>query len=251
MVSRRGDPAAHARLSRDFNRVNLRQRMPAVSEIGKVIDRVATEALAASLAAAGFKRAGRTWRRRVENAVQVVHVQASRHNAGADGQFVLTAGVYFRALAARLGLFPPTDSPGEPDCQVRTRPMPPGRAWWKVRAAGVAKPEPDAGRVFGALFSWLDRRADRRAEETNARATRELRQALELYALPWLERTSDLASARDDFIRRGPLWWAVAASLELEDHAAAERLYAEALAAAVPDHADELRGWGRANGLEA
>ena len=65
-----------------------------------------------------------------------------------------------------------------------------------------------------------------------------------------MERTSDLAGARDDFIRRGPLWWAVAASLELGDHAAAERLYAEALAAAAPVRADELRRWGRANGLE-
>jgi hypothetical protein len=115
----------------------------------------------------------------------------------------------------------------------------------------VAKPEPDAGRVLGTLFSWLDRRADRRAEATNARATGELGQALERYALPWLERTSDLAGARDDFIRRGPLWWAVAASLELGDRAAAERLYAEALAAADPVQADELRRWGRANGLES
>jgi len=221
-----------------------------VSEIGRVIDRVATEALAAPLAAAGFKTTGRTWRRQVGDTVQVVHVQASRHNAGADGQFVLTAGVYFPALAARLALFPPNESPGEPDCQVRTRPMPPGRKWWKVRAAGVAKPEPDAGRVLGTLFSWLDRRADRRAEGTNARATRELRQALELYALPWLERTSDLASARDDFIRRGPLWWAVAASLELGDHTAASRLYAEALEGAAPVRADGLQRWGRANGLE-
>jgi hypothetical protein len=60
----------------------------------------------------------------VGDAVQVVHVQASRHNAGANGEFDLTAGVYFPALAARLALFPPNDSPGEPDCQVRTRPMP-------------------------------------------------------------------------------------------------------------------------------
>ncbi len=221
-----------------------------VSEIGKVIDRVATEALAVPLAAAGFKKTGRTWRRHVGEAVQVVHVQASRHNAGADGQFVLTAGVYFPALAARLALFPPNDSPGEPDCQVRTRPMPPGRDWWKVRAAGVAKPEPDAGRVLGTLFSWLDRRADGRAEGTNARATRELRQALELYALPWLERTSELAGARDELARRGPVWWAAAASLELGDYAAAARLYAQALAAAAAVRADELWSWGRANGLE-
>jgi hypothetical protein len=99
------------------------------------------------------------------------------------------------------------------------------------------------------VFSWLDRRADRRASETNARATQELHQALERYALPWLERLTDLASARDELVRRGPLWWAAAASLELGEPAAAARLFAQALAAA-PAKADNLRRWGRANGLE-
>ena len=47
-----------------------------------------------------------------------------------------------------------------------------------------------------------------------------------------------------------PLWWAVAASFELRDHAAAGRLYAQALATAEPVRANELRRWGRANGLE-
>ena len=220
-----------------------------MSEIGRVIDRVAADALAAPLKAAGYRRDGRTWRRRLGDHFQVVQVQASRHNVGADGQFLLDAGVYFPALAARLGLFPPTDAPGEADCHVRTRPMPPGRSWWKVRAAGVATPDEEAGPVLGAVFSWLDRRADRRASETNARATQELRQALERYALPWLERLTDLASVRDELVRRGPLWWAAAASLELGEHAAAARLFANALAAA-PAKADNLRRWGRANGLE-
>jgi hypothetical protein len=220
-----------------------------VSEIGRVIDRVAADALAAPLKAAGYRRDGRTWRRRLGDHVQVVQVQASRYNVGADGRFLLNAGVYFPALAARLGLFPPTDAPGEADCHVRTRPMPPGRDWWKVRAAGVATPDQEAGRVLGAVFSWLDRWADRRASETNARATQELRQALERYALPWLERLTDLASARDELVRRGPPWWAAAASLELGEHAAAARLFAKALAAA-PAKADNLRYWGRANGLE-
>ena len=103
---------------------------------------------------------------------------------------------------------------------------------------------------MGAVFSWLDRRADRRASRTNARATQELRQALERYALPWLERLIDLPSARAELARRGPLLWAAAASLELGEHAAAARLFAKALAAA-PAKADNLLRWGRANGLEA
>ena len=221
-----------------------------MSEIGRVIDRVAADALAAPLKAVGYRRDGRTWRRRRGDSVQVVQVQASQSNVGADGQFLLNAGVYFPALAARIGLFPPTDAPREMDCQVRTRPMPPGRDWWKVRAAGVARPDQEAGRVLGAVFSWLDRWADRRASQTNARATQELRQALEGYALPWLERLIDLPSARDELASRGRLWWAAAASLELGEGAAAARLFAKALAAA-PANADHPRRWGRANGLEA
>jgi hypothetical protein len=220
-----------------------------MSEIAKIIDRVATDALAAPLKAAGYRRAGRTWRRHLDHAVQVVHVQASRSNIGADGRFTLNAGVYFPALAARLALFPPIAEPAEYDCHVRTRPLPPGRNWWHVRAAGVAAPEPDAGRVFGAIFSWLDRRADSRAPEANERATQTLHEALERHALPWLSRVADLRGGRDELVRQGHLWWAAAASLELEEHAEAIRLFAQALENAVQPHLDELRRWGHKNGL--
>jgi hypothetical protein len=114
-----------------------------------------------------------------------------------------------------------------------------------------AKPEEEGGQVLGAVFSWLDRRADRRAPQTNARATQKLRQALERCAVPWLDRVVDLEGAREELIRHGPLWWAAAASLELDDHSAAARLFAQAVAAAAPGKADELQRWGRANGLEA
>jgi Domain of unknown function (DUF4304) len=227
-----------------------RQRRTWVSEIGRVIDRIAADALTDPLKAAGYQKVGRTWRRRVTDAVQVVNVQASRHNLGADGRFTLNAGVYFPALAARLGVVPPTAAPEESDCHVHTRPMPPGRNWWKVRAPGATKPDEEGGRVLGAVFSWLDRWADRRASGTNDRATHELRQALERYALPWLDRVADLKGAREELIRHGPLWWAAAASLELDDHGAAARIFAQAVAAAAPGKADELRRWGRANGLE-
>jgi len=96
----------------------------------------------------------------------------------------------------------------------------------------------------------VDRRADRQAGETNARVTQDLRQALERYALPWLERTSNLAAARDELARQGLRGWAAAVSLELADPARARRHYADALEAADSVKAEELRRWGRANGLE-
>jgi hypothetical protein len=70
----------------------------ATSEIGKLIDRIALEALGAPLEAGGYRRRGRTWRRVRDGAIQVVHVQASRWNADQDGGFHLDAGVYFPAV---------------------------------------------------------------------------------------------------------------------------------------------------------
>lgn len=124
-----------------------------MSEIGKVIDRVATDALAAPLKAAGYQKAGRTWRRRVGDAIQVVNVQASRWNAGADGRFYLNAGVYFPALAARLALFPPTDAPAESACHVGIRPMPQGRRWWAAAASLELGERDEAVRLFAEAIA--------------------------------------------------------------------------------------------------
>jgi hypothetical protein len=220
-----------------------------MAPITEVIDRVAADALAAPLKEIGYRKSGRIWRRRLESAIQVVQVQASRHNVGAEGQFCLNAGVYFPALARRLPLFPPTDSPSEPDCHLRIRAQPPGRSWWEVRAAGVAVPEPNAGRVLGGIFGWLRRRADRGAPETNERAIVGLRDALQRYALPWLERMADLHAARNEFEREGQLWNAAAASLELGDRELALAFFKRVLKD-KPAGADEVTQWGLANGLQ-
>jgi len=76
-----------------------------------------------------------------------------------------------------------------------------------------------------------------------------LREALERHALPWLSRVADLRGARDELARQGLLWWAAAASLDLGEHDEAAQLFARALEKAVSLQADELRRWGRANGL--
>ena len=96
-----------------------------MAEIAKVIDRIAADALAAPLKAAGYKKSGRTWRRYLEDSVQVIQVQASRHNAGPDGKFWLNAGVYFPAMARRFPVFPVTETPAESDCHLRYRPRAP------------------------------------------------------------------------------------------------------------------------------
>ena len=68
-------------------------------DIAKLINRIINEAIAEPLAAARFKRSGRTWRRALDNGlVHVVDVRWSPRDAGVEGVFSLGAGVYFARL---------------------------------------------------------------------------------------------------------------------------------------------------------
>ncbi|HEX7779596.1 MAG TPA: DUF4304 domain-containing protein, partial [Vicinamibacterales bacterium] len=105
-------------------------------EIAKLINRIVDDGLAGPLAAAGFRRSGRTWRRTLDNGlIHVVNVQWSPRDGGIEGIFALSAGVYSRELAESIALFKPTDSPREHDCQVRLRAGPQGHRGWRVRVA--------------------------------------------------------------------------------------------------------------------
>ena len=217
--------------------------------IAALINRIVDEAIAAPLAAAGFRRFGRTWRRFLDDGViQVVNVQWSTRDGRAEGWFALNAGAYFPALGESIALYPITRSPKEYDCHVRTRPGPPGGRGWTVRVPGAAKPEPDASGWLGKLFSWLDRRADDNATDGQARATHGLREALEQYAFPWLERVSTLRGARDELVRT-QRFWAAHASLLLGEREEAARLLTLELARANPEYAETVRAWGRRHGL--
>lgn len=220
-----------------------------MSEIGKLIDQIAQRALNRPLKSAGFAKSGRIWRRNAEPAIMVLQIQASRRNQGPYGRFWLNAGVYFPALAERIGDFAPTTLPSDVDCHVRTRPLPEGRRWWEVRAVGVGVAgEDDAGPLLKTVFAWLDRRADRKAPARNERVERELAEVLEQKALHWLERMSDLRNARDELERSGPLKWAAAASVELGNVDGAGRLLERAISQQA-DNAEELVQWGRKNGI--
>ncbi len=220
-------------------------------EVAELVNRIVDDAIAAPLAAAGYRKSGRTWRRSLDGvAIQVVHIQWSPRNRG-EGSFILNAGVYFPALAESLALFPVTKTPKEWDCHVRFRPQLHGRGW-QVRVPGTAEVDDDVGDgLFKSLFSWLDRRADRKAPEQNERTTRELRESLEREAFPWFDRVSTLQGARDELVRRGALFWAAHASLLLgERDEAARNLEAEiAKSKSNPDYTKTIRDWGRANSL--
>jgi hypothetical protein len=220
-------------------------------EIGKLINQIVGDALAAPLAAAGFRRSGRTWRRHLDGGiVQVVNVQWSPRRGGMEGWFTLNSGVYFPALAKSLALFPITDSPKEYDCHVRKRPLLPGIGGWTVQVPRVTNAEPDLGDgLFLKFFSWLERRADRPDPEQHPRATRELRASLERHAVPWLEHVSTLRTAREELLKRGPAFWAAHISLLLGERDEAARILRREMRRAPAEHVEVVRRWGRDNGL--
>lgn len=221
-------------------------------EIARLINRIVNEAIAEPLAAARFKRSGRTWRRTLDNGlVQVVDVQWSPRGGEVEGSFGLGAGVYSRELAESIALYKPTDSPKEHDCQVRLRPGPQGRRSWQVRVPGIAKPDPDLTGFLGRVFGWLDRRADSKAGDQHAKATRELREALERSAFPAFDRLSTLRGVRDQLARSPDLYWAAHASLLIGERDEAKQLLERALekARGNPEFSERVREWGRRQGL--
>jgi hypothetical protein len=223
-------------------------------DIAKLINRISDEAIAEPLAAAGFKRFGRTWRRILDNGlVHVVNVHWRPIDGGVEGEFSLSAGVYSRELAESIALYKPTASPKEHDCQVRLRPGPHGRNCWRVRVPGLATPDPDLPGLVGRFFTWLDHRADTRAPARHARATRELREALERHAFPALERLSTLRELRDHLARSPDLFWAAHASVLLGESEEAKRLVDRALdkAGSNPEFSKIVREWADRQGLSS
>jgi hypothetical protein len=221
-------------------------------EVAELINRIVDDAIAAPLASTGYRRSGRTWRRSLDGgAIQVVNIQWSPRNPG-EGSFSLNAGVYFPSLATSIALFPVTKTPKESDCHVRFRPQLRGGRGWEVRVPGMADEDSDIGDgLLKSFFSWLDRRADRKAPEQQERTTRESRESLEREAFPWLERVSTLRGARDELLRRGPLFWAAHASLLLGERAEAARILTLDVAKSKsnPEYNETICEWGRANGL--
>ena len=81
-----------------------------MAEITRAIDAVVAAGLAPALAAAGFRKQARTFRRATSDGavLHVVQVQGSKWNAGSTGEFTVELGLYVPRLAAALEWQPVT-----------------------------------------------------------------------------------------------------------------------------------------------
>jgi len=195
--------------------------------MNQALDSIAKAALASDLKSQGFRKGGRTWRRRLgDEAVQVVNVQGSMFGTRAEGRCVLNLGVYFPALAEVLGVGRITDRPSEADCHLRRR------------AAMLGPDHRD---------TWFEfRSADPTSLERTAASLRELYID---FGAAWLRDLSTLKAASDEFSRTGQGWWAAAAQLCAGDKSGAASLLHRAIASAPKDIAPHLTRWGRQHSL--
>jgi hypothetical protein len=120
-------------------------------------------ALAPSLKAAGFKKAGATWSRPSPLTIAVVNLQGSQWGP----QFYVNLGVYFRELGGKL-------KPCEAECHIRTR---------------LDAHVPDRARLRQLLDFEHDVDIQTRGME--------LASLVQEYGLPWISHVSTVEGARE------------------------------------------------------
>jgi hypothetical protein len=132
-----------------------------VSEIGKRIDQVIKEGLSKVMKENGFKKSGRTFLKETEDGWQIVNIQASSGNLGADGKFAINLGIINNAISEKSGLNIPS-KPKEYDSTVRERlgTLVHGEDyWWEISdqtdISSLAKEITET--MFGYGFPWLQK----------------------------------------------------------------------------------------------
>ena len=171
------------------------------SSTGQTINTILRLGLDPALRQAGYKRRAHTFRQaRPDGVWRVINVQGNRWNEGNEGRFTLNLGLHFPQVRAIMGDPPLTMPPKEWDCELRARigRLTPDRRdkWWQFDQR-----------------SHLQAIADDVVKQWRA------------YGQPWLDRYSDLRTARDELAPQDYLF-AVAASLALDERDAARHYYA-------------------------
>jgi hypothetical protein len=92
-----------------------------LSDVAIQIDKIVGLGLAVLLKKNGFRKAGRTWHKSVNDDWQIINVQASASNSRDQGKFAVNLGVYSAQVAALAGQKKPEKVPKEFETTVRER----------------------------------------------------------------------------------------------------------------------------------
>jgi hypothetical protein len=192
--------------------------MARASAAAALLEDVVKRAVLPDLKQRGFRRSGSTFRRSLTGCVHVVNVQAGRRFL--EGKFTLNVGVFFPAahdqVRELLRWDPGPGGPSEHECTVRRR----------------------IGELLNVEDHWWTL-----SPGDCDRVVDEVRLAVRDVVLPWLERCSDGAVARQE--ASGPQ--AIALALMLGDVEDARRRARQEISDAP--QATALHAWLRARGL--
>ena len=194
-----------------------------MSAIANSIDTVVKLGLVDLLKDRDFKRTGRTFHRRAGDVWQILNVQASQQNMGAAGSFTLNIGIYHPRIAELAGSLPLNGKPKEYESTIRERIgylMPERRDhWWEIG------PSTDVLAL-----------------------AREVGECVERYAVPWLERHTDIAQI-SSALQEQPTLVSAAAALASGDLLEAQKR-ANRMLVERPRASAAVRSWARASGIE-
>jgi hypothetical protein len=197
-----------------------------MTSAAKVIDAIVAAGVHPVLKRMGFKRSAHTFRRQVGLVTQIVNIQGSDWNSAESGQFTMNLGVYFPDAARLQGIDEVRERPLAQHCLVQTRigRVPPDdvNLWWEVSAATDCR-----------------------------KLGEELSDVIRSRAVPWIERHSTHAGAREFCRERDIAWWSAIFALLAGDRDTAIR-EAERASEGAPliDGVNEIRAWAARNGLK-
>lgn len=193
-----------------------------MSDISKRIDAIISANLAPLLKEHGFRKKARNFYRQHEDRIELINVQASQSNEGAEGRFTVNVGVFYPAICAITGAPTVQGMPKEPDCTVRERigliSADRKDTWWSITGKS------DDGQI-----------------------AKDLVKKVEILCLPWLESMSNLDEVKASVAVNTPL---VAAGISLHQGNDLEaREYLNQSLKKQPMAKSRAMAWGKKHGL--
>ncbi len=175
-----------------------------MSESAKRIDAIIREELAPLLREVGFRKKARNFHREHADRIDVINVQASRHNDASSAKFTVNVGVYYPAIAEMSDALPVKGAPKEYDCTVHSR----------IGALGEDRRD----------FWWtIEPSSD------DASIAKDLAQNVRVYCVPWFERMGNLGAVKDTLASKNRSFIAAAIALYQGNRSEAQEFFDRAL----------------------
>ena len=171
----------------------------------------------------GFKKKARDFYREYEDRIEVINVQASKWNDGAEGKFTVNVGVYYPEIAEITDAIPVKGMPKEYDCTITER-------------IGLLTPE--------KKDEWWKIDSSTNDSEVSERVAKQV----EVLCIPWLARMSTLNEVKVAVAKSNRAFVAAGIALFQGSPEEAKEYIVQALKQ-QPLAKSKINAWGKKHGL--